>query len=72
MTRARWSELGRTERAVIVALAAVQLGLQVAALRDLHRRSDREVRGSRRIWVAVSFVNFLGPVAYFLAGRRTP
>jgi hypothetical protein len=57
---------------VIVVLGAVQLGLQVAALRDLHRRSDRQVRGSRRLWVAASFVNFLGPVAYFLAGRRTP
>lgn len=72
MTRTRWSDLGGTERAAIVVLGAVQLGLQAAALRDLHRRSDRQLRGSRRIWVAVSFVNFLGPVVYFLVGRRTP
>jgi Phospholipase_D-nuclease N-terminal len=71
MTRTRWSELGGTARGAIIILGAVQLGLQVAALRDLHRRSDRQVRGRRPVWVAVSFVNFVGPVVYFLAGRRT-
>jgi hypothetical protein len=26
--------------------------------------------GPRRLWVAVSFVNFVGPIAYFAFGRR--
>ena len=41
-----------------------------AALADLRRRRPDEVNGPRKLWVAVSFVNFVGPLAYFLFGRR--
>jgi hypothetical protein len=49
---------------------AVQLGLLGAALSDLARRSSAEVNGSKGVWAAVSFVNFVGPLAYFAFGRR--
>jgi hypothetical protein len=48
----------------------VQVGLQVAALVDLRRRPPDRVRGRKAIWAALSFVNFLGPIAYFAYGRR--
>jgi Phospholipase_D-nuclease N-terminal len=68
----RWSELTRVQQRSIVAGGAAQVVLQVAALWDLHRRSDAELRGSRRWWTAASFLNFVGPIAYFVAGRRNP
>jgi hypothetical protein len=48
----------------------VQIGLQAAALVDLRRRSDSEVRGDKRVWAAASFVHFAGPIAYSMRGRR--
>ena len=48
----------------------LQVGLLVAALGDLRRRPSAEVNGSKAIWAAVSFVNFLGPLAYFAFGRK--
>ena len=64
-----WSELSSAQRTTIVAASAVQLGLQLAALIDLYRRPARRVNGDKRIWLALSFVNFIGPIAYFARGR---
>jgi hypothetical protein len=59
------------QRALLGGLLAASLGLVAAAQRDLHRRSDNEVRGSRRLWRALC-LNALGALAYFGWGRRTP
>ncbi len=66
----KWSELSNGERSIIVIGSAVQLGLQAVALADLYRRDQSEVRGKKSWWVALSFVNFFGPIAYLVAGRR--
>jgi hypothetical protein len=29
-----------------------------------------EIRGSKRVWTAIFFINFVGPVSYFLFGRK--
>lgn len=68
--RPAWSELSDGQRAGISLGAVVQLALLAAALLDLRRRPVEQVRGDKRLWVAVSFVNFAGPLAYFLFGRR--
>lgn len=65
-----WGELTTQQRQLVVAGAIVQLALQAAALRDLRHRTAREVRGPRWVWGAASFVNTVGPVAYFVFGRR--
>ena len=44
--------------------------MTVAALRDLSRRPDSRVRGSKRLWSLGVMVQPVGPVAYFLLGRR--
>jgi hypothetical protein len=55
---------------VLLPLIVIQVGLMVLALRDLFS-DGRLVRGDRRIWaVIIVFGELLGPVAYFLAGRR--
>ncbi|RFU36998.1 hypothetical protein DZF91_35205 [Actinomadura logoneensis] len=55
---------------MIVGSAVVQWGLAIATLLDLRRRDDDEVRGSKRLWRTAAFVNFVGPLAYFLFGRK--
>lgn len=65
----RWSELSTGQRSAIVGAGAVQLGLHLTALVDLRRRSAAEINGSKRLWAALSFVNFVGPLAYFAFGR---
>jgi hypothetical protein len=66
----RWGELSTEKRAAIGASAVVQLTLLAAALVDLRRRPAKEVRGDKRVWTAVAFVNYIGPIAYFAFGRR--
>lgn len=68
--RKRWSDLSPRQRALVSAAVAAQLSLQAAALLDLRGRDPRAVAGDRRLWAAASFVNFLGPIAYFAFGRR--
>ncbi|NVM96357.1 PLDc N-terminal domain-containing protein [Arthrobacter wenxiniae] len=67
----RWKDLSPRRRRAFVVLGLVQVALQVAALCDLARRTPQEVNGPRKAWVAASFINFAGPIAYFAKGRRT-
>lgn len=69
-SKRRWSDLTPAQRAAVLALGALQFGLQAVALRDLKRRPARKVRGPKPAWVAASFINFLGPLAYLRWGRR--
>jgi hypothetical protein len=66
----RWGDLSSTQRKAVVLSGVVQLGLLAAALADIYRRPAQEIRGDKRLWAVVAFVNFVGPVLYFLFGRR--
>jgi hypothetical protein len=66
----RWSDLSSRQQRAIIAAGVVQNGLLVAALIDLRRRPAEQVNGNKRLWAAVSFVNFVGPIAYFAFGRK--
>ena len=75
MPRKRWSELSEGARRAIIAGAAVETLLKVAALVDLKRRPPDQVRGSRARWAAaVVLLNSGGavPLGYFFFGRRRP
>jgi hypothetical protein len=48
----------------------VQEALAAATLWDLRHRPRARIRGSKKLWVAAAFVNFVGPLAYFTVGRR--
>ncbi|HZA33163.1 MAG TPA: hypothetical protein VE462_16785 [Propionibacteriaceae bacterium] len=67
-----WRERTSGQRLRFILQAGVQLGLLVAALYDLRKRRADQVRGPKRIWALVCGVNYLGlgPIAYFLIGRR--
>ena len=46
------------------------MALMVAALADMWRRPVEEINGDRRLWTLASFINFAGPLAYFVFGRK--
>jgi hypothetical protein len=66
----RWSDLSARQQRLIVGAAAAELSLKAAALVDLRRRPADQVRGPKPMWVALMFVNLIGPVSYFAFGRR--
>ena len=68
--RRSWRDLTRQQLIGTVVLGAVQLALLGAALWDISRRPAARIRGSKGLWTALSFINFVGPIAYFAAGRR--
>lgn len=69
-SRKKWEDLTPTQQRGIVILGILQLTLLVAALVDIWRRPEEEIQGSRTTWTLVSFINFFGPVSYFLFGRK--
>lgn len=65
----KWSELDGRQKWRGLVLGTAQLALQFVVLKDLAERPESEVRGPKAAWVAGSFVNFAGPLAYLVAGR---
>jgi Phospholipase_D-nuclease N-terminal len=57
--------------ALLIPIVVVQLGLMIAALVDLERDERRVRGGSKLVWaLVIVFVNILGPLLYFVAGRE--
>lgn len=67
----QWKDLSGGQRASVVVTGVVQLGLAVAAWADLARRPAAQVNGRKGLWAAVIAVNWIGPIAYFVKGRKT-
>lgn len=65
-----WKDLNRCQRVGVIVIATLQLALLAAALWDLAHRKPEEVRGDRRMWAGIAFINWIGPIAYFCVGRR--
>jgi len=62
-------ELANIPWAVIAPLIGVQIILMIVALIDL--RKIHATNGPKILWVfIIVFINLLGPVAYFIAGRK--
>jgi hypothetical protein len=66
----RWSDLRGAQKGAVAVSGVVQFGLLAAALLDIYRCPAMEVRGDKRLWAAVAFINFIGPISYILFGRR--
>lgn len=69
-SKPKWGEMSTVQRIGIVVSGIIQITLLAAALWDLRRRPAEAVRGDKRLWTAVSFINFIGPISYFIFGRR--
>ena len=70
MAKKQWRDLSAPQQAAVVLGGALQFGLLGAALADLSRRRPDQVNGSKALWAAAVFINFVGPLAYFARGRR--
>lgn len=57
-------------RAFVLALTVVQFALQLATWVSLARRDARDINGPKWMWFVASFINFVGPIAYLLGGRK--
>lgn len=57
--------------ALLVPIIVIQVGLMIAALYDLEHEERRVRGGSKLVWaLVIVFVNVLGPIIYFVAGRE--
>ncbi|MBC9821190.1 PLDc N-terminal domain-containing protein [Terrabacter sp. MAHUQ-38] len=72
MRKKSWGDLSNPQRGWVVIGAVVQVGLQLVALRDLRHRRPEELNGPGWAWACATFVNTVGPLAYFVFGRRRP
>jgi hypothetical protein len=73
VARKSWNELSPRARRWIVVGGLFEATLKAAALTDLVRRPQSQVRGSKLWWaVAIVLVNSVGavPIGYFTWGRR--
>jgi hypothetical protein len=70
LPRRKWSDLSDRQKGLVLTAGSVQISLLFAALADIYRRPAEEVRGSKRVWAAISLVNVVGPISYFMFGRR--
>lgn len=66
----QWKDLSTMTRMRIIVMGIVQIALLVAALWDIRRRPAEAINGSKKMWYGLAFVNFVGPIAYFLFGRK--
>jgi hypothetical protein len=66
----QWQDFTDRQKRGIVVLGVFQLALLAAALIDIRRRPAEEINGSKRLWTMVVFINGIGPIAYFLLGRK--
>ena len=66
-----WSEFTPIQKVGAVLLGTLQVTLLAAALWDIRNRPEEEIRGNKWVWTAVVFVNFIGPIAYFILGRSS-
>ncbi|KQQ81480.1 hypothetical protein OVA06_13630 [Pseudarthrobacter sp. SL88] len=65
-----WKEMSPSSKAGTIIVAIVQLSLLVAAQRDISKRPAALINGPKGAWRAASFINFVGPMGYFIFGRK--
>ncbi|CPU65252.1 MULTISPECIES: PLD nuclease N-terminal domain-containing protein [Cellulosimicrobium] len=70
-TKRRWKDLTKGQRIAVGVVGAAQVTLTAAAYRDLVRRPAEQVNGTKLAWGLALLVNWVGPIAYFLDGRKS-
>lgn len=70
MTKTQWSDLSPQKQLAIAVTGLVQVALLILALADIRRRPAEQINGNKKLWALVAFINFVGPLAYFVFGRK--
>lgn len=60
----------RAQQVRVILLAVLQIALLAAAATDLARRPADQIRGKKRVWAGVISINYIGPILYFVRGRK--
>ena len=53
---------------LLAPLIAFQLGLLIYCIIDILRKGVRNL--NKPLWIAILFINFIGPIAYLVIGRK--
>ncbi len=48
----------------------INIVLVILTIRDIRRRRDDEINGKRKWWMLAAFAPPIGPIAYFIFGRK--
>lgn len=67
---AKVPRLNHTKKSVLGIIGLAQIGLAAAAGIDLARRDPKHIHGPKAFWYSVLPLNWIGPIAYFMAGRK--
>ena len=70
MLKKRWQDMTQIQQAGVLIMSIIQLVLLGAAHWDISQRAADELNGSKPFWIVAVFINFIGPIAYFLFGRK--
>lgn len=70
MASRKWHEMTGSQKFGVTAGGIVQFVLAGLAWNDLARRPAKKVHGPKAVWAAVIAINFAGPIAYFVGGRK--
>lgn len=68
--RRQWKDFSPAAKAGAIVAGIIQFSLLASALVDIRRRPGEQVRGPKWVWALVAFINFVGPISYFLFGRK--
>ncbi len=71
MQQRNWSNLAPQQRRGIALAGLLQVTLLALAQWDMRQRSDDELNGKKAMWRVLVFINFFGPIAYFVYGRKS-
>jgi hypothetical protein len=66
----KWSDLSSRQQTGMVIGGLIQLALAATAWADLARRPADRVNGPKGLWAVLIAVNFVGPLSYFVLGRK--
>lgn len=56
---------------LLIPLVLIQIGLLTFALLDLVKRSEETFNGSKVMWILIiALLNVIGPILYFIVGRK--
>ena len=69
-SKKQWNDLSPQKQATIGLAGLIQVALLGAALIDIRRRPAEQINGSKKLWTLVAFINFVGPITYFVFGRK--
>ncbi|MFV8380195.1 PLDc N-terminal domain-containing protein [Corynebacterium hindlerae] len=66
----RWSDLDPSAKGWIIGLGAYEILEKLIVWHFIYHTPRSKTRGSKWLWFGLSFINFVGPLAYAVWGRK--